>query len=157
MFGNRHRRLGSMFHQWTGAHQTNGATANYGVGGYASTATPVPVATVCECFGCPLLGLIHNFSQQARPIGAAGGFASASQIPATPMVSTHDMLGVISFTQCCLVFPRWALRAVRKRHFGSRRHHILVQHPAFLSRGEVSIWVSNLELSLPVSLSSLGY
>ena len=65
-----------MFHWSDGTHQTNGATANYGVGGYASTATPVPVATVCECFGCPLLGLIHNFSQQARPIGAAGGFAS---------------------------------------------------------------------------------
>ena len=94
-----------MFPWEPGTHQTNGATANYRVGGYASTATPVPVATVCKCFGCPFSGLIHYFIHQAHPAGASGGFASASQFSATPMVSAHDMLGTIFSSNAISCFP----------------------------------------------------
>ena len=75
----------------TGSRQTNGATANFGVGGFSSTATPVPVAAVSDNALVTHSGLIHRFSQQAHPIGAASGFANAAQF-ASP-VSTNVSLG----------------------------------------------------------------
>ena len=77
---------------YTGSHQTNGATANYGVGGFSSAATAVPVVTVSGNVLVAPRGLIHNFPQQAHSIGAASGFAPAAHF-ASPMVSKHVSLG----------------------------------------------------------------
>ena len=53
-------RLGPMY-SYTGSRHTNGATANLGVGGFASTATTVPVAAVRENVLVARSGLIHDF------------------------------------------------------------------------------------------------
>ena len=81
---------------YTGSHLTNGATANYGVGGFSSAGTAVPVATVSGNVLVAPRGLIHNFPQQTHSIGAASGFAPAAHF-ASPMVSSHDLLGSDSF------------------------------------------------------------
>ena len=80
-----------------GTRQTNGATANRGVGGFASTATAsaVPVAAVSDNVLLPNYGLMHNFSRQAHSIGTASGFAPAAHF-ASPMVSIDDSLGGFS-------------------------------------------------------------
>ena len=82
----------------TGPHLTNGVTANFRVGGFSSSATNVnvPVATVSGNVLVAPRGLIHNFPQQAHSIGAASGFAPAAHF-ASPMVSSHDLLGFDSF------------------------------------------------------------
>ena len=85
-----------MYRYGLGTRQTNGATANFGVGVFSSAATSVPVATVSGNVLVSPSGLIHNFSQQAHSIGAASGFAPAAQF-ASPMVSAHDSLGSNSF------------------------------------------------------------
>ena len=93
MFGHRHRRLGPMFHQWNGTHQTNGVTTNFGVGGFSSAATApaVPVAAVRENVLLVRSGLMHNFPRQAHSIGTTSGFATATH-SASPMVNVHDSL-----------------------------------------------------------------
>ena len=77
-----------------GTRQTNGATANRGVGGFASTATAsaVPVAAVSDNVLLPNYGLMHNFSRQAHSLGTASGFASAARF-ASPMVNIDESLG----------------------------------------------------------------
>ena len=80
----------------TGSSQTNGVTANYGVGGFSSTGTAVPVATGIENVLVVPRGLIHHFPQQAHSIGAASGFAPAAHF-ASPMVSSHYLLDSDSF------------------------------------------------------------
>ena len=83
-----------MYSQWkTGPRQTNGATANFGVGGIPSAGTAVPVATVSGNVMVTPRGLIHDFPQQAHSIGGASGFAPAAHF-ASPMVSLHDSLGL---------------------------------------------------------------
>ena len=87
-------RLGPMYSWNTGSRLTNGATANFGVGSYPPTATPVPVAAVSGYDLVAFLGSIHFFPQQAHPLGDASGFAPAAHYSSP--VSTHVSLGNLS-------------------------------------------------------------
>ena len=87
-------QLGSRMYWNTGSAQPNGATANVGVGGYTSAATPVPVAAVSKNDLVAQWGLILFFSQQAHPMGDVSGFATATQFSSP--VNVHVSLGVFS-------------------------------------------------------------
>ena len=140
---------------WHGTHQTNGATANVGVGGFSTATARVPVVTVSENVLVALRGLIHYFPQQAHSVGAASGFAPAARY-ASPMVSAHESFGSNFSYQCLLVLARCALLAVRKRHFLRRVQHQLL-HTAILFRGGDKVWDnSSLDRFSPKTLPILG-